>query len=420
MKGMGMRRAAGAVLLIALLCVALFIDIDRNHIDSRPLVWKGQAGEGEYALQAGGEWYISANALQQAYGVDVHIVDEGKELQLFPTTRQESQWDYKPVFYEDQVITLMYHNVQKNPDHVTFISPEQFEEQLLAIMSSGFHFISMDEYIDYMLNGAPVPPNAVLITFDDGYESFYTEVYPVLRKYHLTATNFVIVETIDNPKQTKHKKLSWAQMREMKQHGMSFYSHTFHSHEYRPVNDRGFLRPMLTWNTYLKKEDRKETDEEYEERVRRDLATAEKVLKKELGNTNSLLAFPFGAYNSKVLEICRELDIPITFTVRPGINGRNNRNGFRINGGNQQIATPKLIEQMRNRGAHTKVARVKPSRIVTWNGAELVLAVPPLVKNGKWYIALNDLQHHFRLSYEMRDADRSIELFLGQYSGKGL
>lgn len=95
---MGMRRAAGAVFLIALLCVALFIDIDRNHIDSRPLVWKGQADEGEYALQAGGEWYISTNALQQAYGVDVHIVDEGKELQLFPTTRPESQWDYKPVF----------------------------------------------------------------------------------------------------------------------------------------------------------------------------------------------------------------------------------------------------------------------------------------------------------------------------------
>lgn len=417
---MGMRRAAGAVLLIALLCVALFIDIDRNHSDSRPLVWKGQVDEGEYALQAGGEWYISANALQQAYGVNVHIVDEGKELQLYPTTRPESQWDYKPVFYENQVIALMYHNVMKNPDHITFISPEQFEEQLQVMMSNGFHFISMDEYIDYMLNDAPVPPNAVLITFDDGYESFYTEVYPVLRKYHLTATNFVIVETIDNPRQTKHMKLSWAQMREMKQHGMSFYSHTFHSHAYRPVNDRGFLRPTLTRKTYLKKEERKETDEEYEERVRQDLVKAEKVLKKELGNANSLLAFPFGAYNGKVLEICRELDIPITFTVRPGINGRNNRNGFRINAGNQLIATPKLIEKMRNRGAYTKVARVKPSRIVTWNGAEMVLSVPPLVKNGKWYIALKDLKHHFRLSCEMRDADRSIELFPGQYSDKGI
>ncbi|MGG3839028.1 polysaccharide deacetylase family protein [Paenibacillus thiaminolyticus] len=417
---MRMRRAAGAVLLIALLCVALFIDIDRNDIVSRPLVWKGQADPGEYALQAGGEWYISADALQQAYGVDVHIVDEGKELQLFPTTRPESQWNYSPVFYEDQVVVLMYHNVQKNPDNVTFISPEQFEEQLQAMMSSGFHVITMDEYIDYMLHGAPVPPNAVLLTFDDGYETFYTEVYPVLRKYHLTATNFVIVETIDNPKQTKHKKLTWAQMREMKERGMSFYSHTFNSHAYRTVNERGYLRPMLTWKRYLKKEDRKETEEEYEQRVRRDLATAEKVLKQELGNTHSLLAFPFGAYNSKVLEICRNLDIPITFTVRPGINGRNNRNGFRINAGNQQIATPKLIEQMRNGGAHTKVAPVKPSRTVTWNGAELMMSVPPIVKDGKWYIALNDLNHHFRLSYKMRDTDRSIELFPGQYSDNGI
>ncbi|WP_213468452.1 polysaccharide deacetylase family protein [Paenibacillus dendritiformis] len=417
---MRMRRAAGAVLLIALLCVALFIDLDRKDTVSRPLVWKGQANQGEYALQAGGEWYIPADALQQAYGVDVHIVDEGYELQLFPTTRPESQWDYNPVFYEDKVVVLMYHNVQKNPDNVTFISPEQFEEQLLAIMSSGFHFITMDEYIDYMLNGAPVPPNAVLLTFDDGYETFYTEVYPVLRKYHLTATNFVIVETIDNPKQTKHKKLTWAQMREMKEQGMSFYSHTFNSHAYRTVNERGYLRPMLTWKRYLKKEDRKETEEEYETRVRDDLAKAEQVLKQELGNTHSLLAFPFGAYNSKVLEICRELDIPVTFTVRPGINGRTNRNGFRINAGNQQIATPRLIEQMRNGGAHTKVARVKPSRTVTWNGAELMMSVPPIVKNGKWYVALNDLKHHFRLSYKMRDADRSIELFPGKYSDNGI
>ncbi|MCU6340168.1 polysaccharide deacetylase family protein, partial [Enterobacter quasiroggenkampii] len=112
-----------------------------------------------------------------------------------------------------------------------------------------------------------------------------TEVYPIMQKYHIPATNFVIVSTIDNRKSAGRPKLTWEQMREMKRNGMSFFSHTYNSHVYTVVNEQGSLRPMLSKPEYLKKLHRKETRTEFTAKVKKDLKRAEDRLKQMLGNT---------------------------------------------------------------------------------------------------------------------------------------
>ncbi|MFW5437898.1 polysaccharide deacetylase family protein [Paenibacillus apiarius] len=407
---MWMKRIAVVLLLIAVLCSTLLImDTDRARVLSYRIEWEGNAREDRNAIQIGDEWYIPTDVLAQAYGIQVQA--RGSELQLSTTANGKSHWNYKPIHYRDEVITVMYHNIEKNPSHVTFISPYQLEDQLQHMLNDNFHFITMEQYINFMLHGGAVPPNAVLLTFDDGYESFYSEVYPILLKYRLTAANFVIVSSIDNRKQIGHPKLSWAQMREMKQHGMSFYSHTYDSHAYASIDQRGKQRPMLTHQLYLAKERRLETDQEYITRIKHDLGKAELRLKEMLGNERSVLAFPYGAYNQDVLKVCKELGIDLTFTVKPGINQRTRPNGFRINAGNQQIHSADLIEQMRNRGLRTKLSRAKSPNVVKWNGTALGFERTPVVKNGQWYLPLGELENFFGLGYQIDSSLQRVRLF---------
>jgi peptidoglycan/xylan/chitin deacetylase (PgdA/CDA1 family) len=67
-----------------------------------------------------------------------------------------------------------------------------------------------------------------IITFDDGYHDFYAGAFPILQKYHLTATVFLPTSFIGNEGlQLKGKKhLSWTEVKALSQRGITFGSHT--------------------------------------------------------------------------------------------------------------------------------------------------------------------------------------------------
>ncbi|MFD0620762.1 polysaccharide deacetylase family protein [Paenibacillus sp. GCM10027629] len=264
------------------------------------------------------------------------------------------------VYYKDKVLVLMYHEISDNPKIKSIISPELFNDQLETIVNRGFRVISMDDYVAFMLDHKPVPNNAVLLTFDDGYESFYTEVYPILKKWRLTATNFVIVSSIDNPKHVGRPKLSWEQMKEMKAGGMSFFNHTFDSHQYGPYNGKGDMKPVLSKRLYLKDYKRIETKEEFTIRVTKDLTLSERMLRQKLGNTYGVLAFPYGAYRPEVIQVAKKTDISLMFTVNAGINTRADRIGYRLNAGNQKMNPDKLIQLMKHQGRRQDIHPMTP------------------------------------------------------------
>src|SRR4029453_14466196 len=103
------------------------------------------------------------------------------------------------IYYKDRVLVLMYHDLSPEPKDPSALSVANFGKQLELMRDNNFHWISMSHNTDFILHSSPVPDNAVLLTFDDGYESFYTYAYPLLQKYQAPASNFLIVKTIDNP-----------------------------------------------------------------------------------------------------------------------------------------------------------------------------------------------------------------------------
>lgn len=253
------------------------------------------------------------------------------------------------IYYRNKVIVLMYHEVTPEQIDAGTVLVSKFKRQIELMKANGFKWITMKQYSDFILKGTPVPPNAVLMTFDDGYESFYDYAYPVLKENKVPATMFLITNTVDNPKHPGIPKLTWDQIDTMRANGIDFYNHTFDSHILAPTSSsKKVSKAVLAGPMYLEKLNRKETNAEFKARVKSDLSKSQAILKEKLGNEMDILAFPYGAYSKSTLEVCRELGIKITFTVKPGINGKGQLNGFRVNAGGDKNNPDALIKLMKS------------------------------------------------------------------------
>ncbi|WP_339186316.1 polysaccharide deacetylase family protein [Brevibacillus sp. FSL K6-6036] len=236
----------------------------------------------------------------------------------------------QPVYYQDKAIVLTYHHLDFVENDAT-LSPSTFAQHLDTLIQKQYNIISMETFVKFIRTGEKIPPNAVVLTFDDGYESFYTYAYPELKKRGISAANFLVMKSTDvfDPAAIPH--LTWNQIQEMKANGMSFYSHTYDHHRKMKTTQDGNSKPMLANRIYLESEKRIESQEEYKMRIKADLELAEKRLFEELGEHSRLLAYPYGAYNETVIQVAAELGYELFFTVEEGINDRNQRKIFRIN-----------------------------------------------------------------------------------------
>ncbi|BBM50980.1 polysaccharide deacetylase family protein [Leptotrichia wadei] len=119
------------------------------------------------------------------------------------------------------VLCLMYHSIdsEKNKGGI-FV--DEFEEHIKWIKDKKTFKMEELKGLDYTL-----PPNSILITFDDGYKNNYTLAFPILKKYNMKATIFLNTKFIEKDE----TYLNWDEIREMYESGLiDFQLHT-HSHQ---------------------------------------------------------------------------------------------------------------------------------------------------------------------------------------------
>ena len=92
------------------------------------------------------------------------------------------------------VPVLMYHHVSPTAGIIT-TTPRNFESQIAGLVSHGYRSLSADEFAGF-LAGQPVPEKSVMITFDDGYLDNWVYAHPVLKKYGMKASLFLITGLI--------------------------------------------------------------------------------------------------------------------------------------------------------------------------------------------------------------------------------
>ena len=118
------------------------------------------------------------------------------------------------------VPVLMYHKIGDDKDNDAVIREDLFRQQMKFLKDNGYHPLTMDQLYDYVVNGAAVPEKPVVLTFDDGYADTYSIVYPLMKEYGFAATVFV------NPGDVG-TRLTWEQLKEMKDNGITISNHGF-------------------------------------------------------------------------------------------------------------------------------------------------------------------------------------------------
>ena len=105
--------------------------------------------------------------------------------------------DVKPASVSAKVPILMYHYIEYNRDPKDIIrasltvNPYLFEKQLLELKTKNYETIALDELFSKKV------ANPVILTFDDGYRDFYTDAWPILLKYRMKATIYVVSDFLD-------------------------------------------------------------------------------------------------------------------------------------------------------------------------------------------------------------------------------
>ncbi|MFH0839007.1 MAG: polysaccharide deacetylase family protein [Candidatus Omnitrophota bacterium] len=190
------------------------------------------------------------------------------------------------------VPVLMYHNIDTNTSSSLSVAPQSFERQMKFLKESGYNVISFEALIRLIKGKKPFKAKTIVITFDDGYENNYTYAYPMLKKYNLPATIFVIVADVG-----KSGYLNWDEIREMSLHDITIGSHTL-THPYLTSLDEASLDKELT--------------------------LSKKILEEKLNKEVNLMSYPLGGFNRGVIEAVKKAGYIGACATNPGKKYPNN------------------------------------------------------------------------------------------------
>ena len=189
---------------------------------------------------------------------------------------------------------LMYHDIRPQVSNNFDVSTEDFKKQLDWLMNNGYQTLSLDAYIDCVINKKSFPEKSVLITFDDGYSGIYEYAAPELHKRNMHAVFFVIRDLIGtelppDEHKAKYDYVTNEQVKALSNDPLfSIGSHT-NTH------------PMPHQMTLL------QLAKEYSE--------SKKYIEDLTGKPCKTLAFPVGYYDEDLLKLAKNANYVLAFSV---------------------------------------------------------------------------------------------------------
>lgn len=140
--------------------------------------------------------------------------------------------------YYQAVPILMYHYIENAPARTKmaglYLDPKIFESQISEINKEKINSVFVSEFAKTLILKKTLSSRSVILTFDDGYEDFYSIVYPLLKKYKVKATVYVIINALDKP-----GYLTKEQVRELaNSEYVEIGSHTFNHLNLKNLNEK--------------------------------------------------------------------------------------------------------------------------------------------------------------------------------------
>lgn len=187
---------------------------------------------------------------------------------------------------------LEYHQVTNEPVDPDFemynVPPAEFAAQLDYLQSEGYTTITLEDFMHAVRGYTKLPDKPIVLTFDDGYEDNYTEMWPILEAHSMKAVVYVITNELG-----KKNYLTLEQVKDMQRRGIEIGSHTS---DHIPLT---------------------ELDETFKRRQVR-----ESKIYLEWSGLNPICSFsyPNGVFNEEIEKLLREENYLTAVTGEAGLN----------------------------------------------------------------------------------------------------
>ena len=180
----------------------------------------------------------------------------------------------------------MYHRFEENKYPSTNIKMVDFVKHLEMIKKNEIKFINPSNFEDELKNNKK--QRKVLITIDDGYESFYKNAWPILKKSQIPFILFVSTREVG-----KKGYMSWENIRELDKFDFVEIGNHSHSHDY-----------LIDFTNFD---------------IKNDLKESISIFKKQLGKNSIFFSYPFGEYSTALKDIVIDLGFKYAFGQHSGV-----------------------------------------------------------------------------------------------------
>ncbi|KAA0911104.1 poly-beta-1,6-N-acetyl-D-glucosamine N-deacetylase PgaB [Pusillimonas sp. ANT_WB101] len=227
---------------------------------------------------------------------------------------------------------LAYHEVEDDAPDQRFMSvtSSKLREQFAWLKANDYHPISIDQILAAKQGGKQLPKKAILLSFDDGYRSFYTTVFPLLKSYDWPAVLAPVGAWIDTPadqtvaygdnKRPRDQFLTWKEIAEMSRSGLvEVGSHSYNLHYGVPANPQGNTQPAANTRIYDAQTGMYETQAQFEARITHDVKTITNKLIEVTGKHPRVWVWPYGAVSGEALEIIAKNGYSVALTLDDGL-----------------------------------------------------------------------------------------------------
>jgi peptidoglycan/xylan/chitin deacetylase (PgdA/CDA1 family) len=180
-----------------------------------------------------------------------------------------------PIYYTTGVRVLGYHDVfvEPNLSPTSDVVPDMFRDHMEFLDRAGYNVVTMSQVNAHITSGTPVPPNAVAITFDDDYRGQYWHAYPIMEGLGFKSTFYVHTNFVGVLTGKDHS--TWGELAEMVGTGHDVQSHTL-THP----NLANLGQPQLD----------------------NELFNSRQAIFDNLGIVADQICYPFGGYNTTVIQ----------------------------------------------------------------------------------------------------------------------
>ena len=180
----------------------------------------------------------------------------------------------------------MYHRFGENKYPSTNIQIDAFKKHLEIIEKENINFINPNNFEKNLISRKNT--RKILLTIDDGFESFYKNAWPILKEKKIPFILFISTREVG-----KFNYMSWKQIKEINKESFVLIGNHSHTHEY-----------LINENSSV---------------IKKDIEKSIEIFKKQLGRNSSFFSYPFGEYSLEFKKIIKTLEFKYAFGQHSGV-----------------------------------------------------------------------------------------------------